>query len=276
MGMLRSEPESTPAPPYAFPVYAMRPDVPAAPTTSFNEAPPARPDMPADIDDSLSLLETRVTKAAEAVDGANASEAEVATATQHYNEYVDIIHDTYAQLDKAEADDTDAITRSNAAEHALNDEREGVREEAAYLYSDAAREYVLEHFRKEVVEPELKRMVSAAYAGRPAHELTDEFVEESWSSQKLHLFRLVEVGETASDAHELVRRTLDMVDDGEAAMNEAARLLANADPTEAQAFADAVSERLGSDAKAVAADALKTADIPQPYKMFWLKYFVGD
>ena len=151
-----------------------------------------------------------------------------------------------------------------------------MNQQAAYLFSDAAKEFVLEHFRKEVVEPELKRMVSAAYAGRLHHELTDEFVDASWSSDKLHLFKLVEAGETASEARKLVDQTLGFVDNAEAAMIEAGRLLASADPAEAQAFADALSERLGSAAKAEAAQALKTADIPQPYKIFWLKYFVGE
>ena len=271
-----SEPPSTPAPPHLIPAVTLRPAIPPPPSVVFTGAPPPRPALPADVDGRLTLLESRVTATAEAVDGANASEAEVASTLERYRQDVDGANQYITKLDQAEGADADALTRAWAAEHQLDDDRVGVRRESAFLFSDAAREFVQETFRKHVVEPELKRMVLAAYVGRPPYELTGAFVEEAWSSHKLHLFSLVETGETAADAHALVKRTLDLVDNGEAAVNEAARLLATADPAEAQAFADDLGERLGSNARSLAAEALKTADIPQPYKVFWLKYFVGD
>lgn len=250
--------------------------VPDAPTPRFDGPPPAQMEWPDDIDGRLTAVEARVTAANEALDRAAATEVQVQAARDRFKQYQDILTATNAKLAQADADDNQARDDSISAEHTLDQAQAGVNQQAAYLFSDAAKEFALEHFRKDVVEPELKRMVSAAYAGRPAHELTDEFVDASWSSNKLHLFKLVDAGETASEARKLVDQTLGFVDNAESAMVEAGRLLASADPAEAQAFADALSERLGSSAKQEAALALKTADIPQPYKIFWLKYFVGE
>jgi hypothetical protein len=46
-------------------------------------------------------------------------------------------------------------------------------------------------------------------------------------------------------------------------------------PAEAQAYAQKLSQRLEADARGVARQALETADIPQPYRAFWMKYFVS-
>jgi hypothetical protein len=46
-------------------------------------------------------------------------------------------------------------------------------------------------------------------------------------------------------------------------------------PAEAQAYAQRLSQRLDADARGVARQALETADIPQPCRAFWMKYFVS-
>ena len=273
---LRGQPQIRPDTPSGFWYGKLRPAVPSAPTPRFDGPPPAPMEWPGDIDGRLTAVEMRVNATNAAVDGAAATEAQVRSARDRFKQYQDILTETYAKLDKADAADWVAQGQARSAQRTLDEARAAVNQESAYLFADAAKEFALEHFRKKVIELELKRMVSAAYRGRPPHELTGDFVEESWSSGKLHLFKLVEAGETAGDAKKLVEQTLGFVEGRQAAMIEAGRLLASADPAEAQAYANALSERLGSAAKEEAALALKTADIPQPYKIFWLRYFVGE
>jgi hypothetical protein len=89
------------------------------------------------------------------------------------------------------------------------------------------------------------------------------------------LFSALDKAETAGNAMTLVNRVRALVDGGEQAMIDAAGLLAMGSPAEAQAYAQTLSQRLDADARGVARKALETADIPQPYRAFWMKYFVS-
>ena len=247
-------------------------DAPQA-TKTFTKA--AKPVLPGPLEERLAAVERLAAGLTTATASADQAAADLKAKLARYAQYADILNDTQTKTGEGFVARVAAERTAHAAEHeqaALNAEALAL---SRYLMADAAEQYAWSQLGNRVVIPELKRMVSVAYAGKPPYELTDEFVDQSWGSQKLHLFPALDKAETAGSAMALVNRVRALVDGGEQAMVDAAGLLAMGSPAEAQAYAQKLSQRLDADARGVARKALETADMPQPYRAFWMKYFVS-
>ncbi|HEY5410725.1 MAG TPA: hypothetical protein VIJ94_08350 [Caulobacteraceae bacterium] len=259
--------------PAAAPAIPAIPDPPEARGT-FTQA--AAPDLADTLDARVEAAERLAPEARAASKAAQATASQLGYKLDRYREYAGIVGQ---YLDKASTarDDIDAAQRATGRSRW---ERDGVEAHISAssraMFLDAAEQYAWTHFKTDVVVPELKRIVSAAYAGRPPYELDDAFVEAAWDRKSLHLFSMAGMGQTLASARELLRRTQALLDGGEQAAVEAAPLLGMGSPGEARAYADTVFDRLDSHALDEAHAALKVANMPEPYKHFWLQYFVGD
>jgi hypothetical protein len=258
-------------PPAAPPARAIF-DAPQA-TKTFTKA--AKSALPGPVEERLAAAERLAVDLPAASASADQAAADLKAKLARYAQYADILNETQTKTGEAFAARIAAERSARAAEHELAGLNAEALELSRYLMADAAEQYAWSQLSKRVVVPELKRMVSAAYAGKPPYELTDEFVDQSWGSQKLHLFSAMDKAETAGNAMALVNRVRALVDGGEQAMVDAAALLAMGTPAEALAYAQNLSQRLDADARDVARKALETADMPQPYRAFWMKYFVS-
>jgi hypothetical protein len=247
-------------------------DAPQAMKT-FTKA--AKPALPGPLEERLAAAERLAADLTTATASADQSAAALTAKLARYAQYAGILNDTQTKTGAGFAARVAAEHTAHAAEHELAGLNAEALQLSRYLMADAAEQYAWSQLSHRVVVPELKRMVSAAYAGKPPYELTDEFVDQSWGSQKLHLFSALDKAETAGNAMTLVNRVRALVDGGEQAMIDAAGLLAMGSPAEAQAYAQKLSQQLDADARGVARKALETADIPLPYRAFWMKYFVS-
>jgi hypothetical protein len=260
--------ETDPAIPAAM---AINPNPPQSQKT-FTKA--VAPGLGGSLEERLAAMEQFAPQLAASAARADQAAATLRTGLERYAQYTGILQDTRNKSGEA-------LMAIGTAQHDVRlAEREmaGVKAEtkalSEWLFVDAAEQYAWSNLRNQVVVPELKRLVSSAYAGKPPYELTDAFVDASWSSGKLHLFSLVDKAATFRNAKELVTRVSHLVNGGEEAMLDAARLLAMGNPADATAYAQSLSERLDRDARGVAAQALATGEVPQPYREFWMKYFV--
>lgn len=260
-------------PPHAMPSPALA--IPAAPqaTQSFTKA--VQPPLAASLDERIATAEQLAAEARAALQNASATAAQLADKLDRYREYTGIVNDYLGRSGTAQAE-IDAAQRTQKRDEW---QREGIENHitasATAMFSDAAEQYAWSNFKNQVVIPELKRIVSAAYAGQMTYTLDDSFVQDAWNKHTLHLFALAGKGETASAAGELLRKKQTLLNGGEQGATEAASLLALGTPAEARDYADTLFKRLDGDALEEAHQALKVAAVPEPYRTFWLKYFVN-
>jgi hypothetical protein len=259
--------EEEPAPLHAL-LPVLRP-----PVASKTYTRAATPLLEGSFDDRMARVERLLPKVSAAVKSADASDEALEDALGRYDEYAGLVRAFLRDIDQAQQDIHAARTGAREAQHGLEGQRAHSKVLTEMLFYHAAEDLIFTRFKKDVLVPELKRLVLAAYHGRPPSELTEELVRASWDTETLHVFPLVAKVNKGRDAAELARRTVRLFQDGINGAQDAAVLLATADPAEARAYAAELFDRLDQGARAEAEQALEVADIPQPYKDFWLSHF---